>query len=128
MFGEVVVRIRHISKKDGCYEPFNKDKLRRGLQLACLKRPVSLAEIERVVDKISRHILEQNEKSVTANDIGQLVMQELKTLDDVAYVRFASVYRSFRDINEFVQTLEMDPSPTPAASANTPNSTTATNS
>ena len=101
----------HVLKKDGRREPFSKDKLRRGLQLACMKRDVSLQAIESIVIKICKHMSEQNSKEVSALEIGHQVMAELRQLDDVAYVRFASVYRTFKDVHEFVQTLEKDTPP-----------------
>ena len=99
----------HIIKKDNRREAFSKDKLRKGLQLACLKRPVSLAQIENIVNQVTRQILDQNEKEIASAFLGKLVMACLKETDDVAYIRFASVYRTFQDVNEFVQTLESDP-------------------
>lgn len=95
----------HVKKKAGYSEPFNKDKLRNGIQLACLKRPVSLAEIESIVDCISRRIIGITDTEVLSMDIGQEVMNELRSLDDVAFVRFASVYRNFKDVKEFVESL-----------------------
>lgn len=95
-----------VVKKDGRREDFCKDKLLRGLQAACQKRPVSLAQIENIVEQISQWILSRSEKEVSFALIGQKVMSELKKLDDVAYVRFASVYRTFKDVQEFVETLE----------------------
>ena len=96
----------YVQKKDGYTEPFSKSKLRRGIQLACLKRPVSLVEIENIVDRISRRVTEEPKKEIQSINIGQEVMNELKSLDDVAFVRFASVYRTFKDVQEFVQSLK----------------------
>ena len=101
----------HIMKKDGRREPFNKDKLRRGIQLACMKRDVSLPAIEQTVSRICRKTLEHNEKEFNSTKLGHYVMEELKKLDDVAYVRFASVYKTFKDVHEFVKTLERDNKP-----------------
>ena len=95
-------------KKDGRREPFDPEKLRRGLQLACQKRPVSLAQIEQIVDRISRAALESNAGELPTSWLGQKVMRELRALDDVAYIRFASVYRSFKDVSEFVESLDED--------------------
>ena len=95
----------HVKKKTGYSEPFNKDKLRNGIQLACLKRPVSLAQIESIVDRISLRIIAMTETEVLSMDLGQEVMNELRELDDVAFVRFASVYRNFKDVKEFVESL-----------------------
>lgn len=111
---EVLVRsYPHIIKKDGRREPFDKEKLRRGLQLACMKRDVSLPEIEQIVAKICSKITEANDKEISSLKLGHWVMEELRQLDDVAYVRFASVYKTFKDIQEFVDTLEKEaPAPT----------------
>lgn len=112
----ILHNLPHVKKKDGCNEPFNKDKLRRGIQLACLKRPVSLVEIENIVDRISRHIIDGSKKEIQSMDLGQQVMNELKKLDDVAFVRFASIYRTFKDVQEFVQSLDSVPKDRPTAS------------
>jgi transcriptional repressor NrdR len=98
-----------IIKKDGRREPYTKEKVLKGLQAACQKRPVSLAQMETLVERISHWILNRPEKEVPATLVGQRVMQELRRLDDVAYVRFASVYRTFKDVQEFVETLEDEP-------------------
>ncbi|MCB0361804.1 MAG: transcriptional repressor NrdR, partial [Bdellovibrionales bacterium] len=84
------------------------DKLLRGLQAACQKRPISLSQIEQVVGRISRLVLESSDREVPAETIGQHVVRELRSLDRVAYVRFASVYKTFRDIHEFVESLEKE--------------------
>lgn len=113
----VLVQYPHVVKKDGRREPFNTDKLRRGLQLACKKRPVSISEIENLVNRISKWAQIRGDRELGAAFIGQKVIEELKGLDDVAYVRFASVYKTFRDVQEFVQTLKIDGTkPTPKAS------------
>ncbi len=96
----------YVIKKDGAREPFDAQKLRRGLQLACLKRPVSLPQVEDMVRRIVSKVSGSNEREILSIAIGHWVMQELKTLDHVAYVRFASVYRTFEDVNEFVQSLQ----------------------
>ena len=103
----LLVTYPHVIKKDGRREPFSKEKLRRGIQIACKKRPVSVGQIENLVNRISRWVQSSPDKELAANKIGQAVVKELKTLDDVAYVRFASVYKSFKDVNEFMQTLEI---------------------
>jgi len=96
----------HLIKKDGRREPFSKEKLRRGLRLACMKRDVSLPAIENIVDQICRRVLEHSDKEISSLQVGHWVMEELRKLDDVAYVRFASVYKTFKDVQEFVKTLE----------------------
>jgi transcriptional repressor NrdR len=98
----------YVVKKDGRRETFNKEKILSGIQKACQKRPVSSAQIEQIAQRVSKTCLDTYEKEVPTVYIGQLLMQELKNLDDVAYVRFASVYRTFKDVNEFVQTLEIN--------------------
>ena len=100
-------QLPHVRKKDGRREPFNKDKLRKGVQLSCIKRPVSLVEVENLVTSISEKVLSQGEQELSTLKIGQLVMEQLKTLDDVAYVRFASVYKTFADVQEFVEVLNI---------------------
>lgn len=95
-----------IIKKDGRREPFSKEKIFKGLQAACQKRPVSLNQLEAILDRISTWVINRGEKEISSRLIGQKVMMELKLLDDVAYVRFASVYRTFKDVQEFVETLE----------------------
>lgn len=95
-----------IIKKDGRREPFNKEKIFKGLQASCQKRPVSLNQIENIVERISSWVINRGENEISSRLIGKKVMAELKQLDDVAYVRFASVYRTFKDVQEFVETLE----------------------
>ena len=95
-----------IIKKDGRREPFNKEKIIKGLQAACQKRPVSLAQIDASVERISAWVINRGENEISSRVIGKKVMAELKQLDDVAYIRFASVYRTFKDVQEFMETLE----------------------
>lgn len=96
----------YIIKKDGRREPFSKEKIFKGLQASCSKRPVSLAQLEAVVERIAAWIVNRGENEISSRLIGKKVMAELKQLDDVAYIRFASVYRNFKDVQEFVETLE----------------------
>jgi transcriptional repressor NrdR len=95
-----------VVKKDGSRERFDRQKLVAGLLKACEKRPVSLAAVEAVADRVEATLQERSEKEMATVDIGEFVMDELKRLDKVAYVRFASVYRHFRDINEFANELK----------------------
>jgi transcriptional repressor NrdR len=95
-----------VVKKDGSRERFERQKLIAGLLKACEKRPVSVASLEAVADRVESTLQERAEKEITTNEIGAFVMQELKKLDKVAYVRFASVYRHFRDIGEFMTELK----------------------
>ncbi|MCL2177970.1 MAG: transcriptional regulator NrdR [Proteobacteria bacterium] len=94
-----------VVKKDGRRENFDRDKLLLGLRKACEKRPVSVEQLEAVAVAIERKIQEEGDKEVASSLIGQEAMAELSALDQVAYVRFASVYRSFRDISEFMAEL-----------------------
>ena len=94
-----------VIKKDGTRERFERQKLVAGLLKACEKRPVSIAAIEGVADAVEATLQERPEKEMGTQEIGALVMDELKRLDKVAYVRFASVYRHFRDIGEFMSEL-----------------------
>jgi len=95
-----------VVKKDGTRERFERQKLIAGLLKACEKRPVSAAALEAVADKVEATLQDRPEKEIATADIGAFVMEELKRLDKVAYVRFASVYRHFRDINEFANELK----------------------
>lgn len=90
-----------VIKSNGSREPFNEDKLRGGIQRALEKRPVSMEAVEESVNRIKSELRATGEREVGAKFIGNLVMEELKGLDKVAYIRFASVYRSFEDIREF---------------------------
>lgn len=90
-----------VIKTDGSREPFNEDKLRNGLLRALEKRPVSLEIMEQAINKIKSSIRATGEREISSNFVGSLVMENLKQIDKVAYVRFASVYRSFEDIREF---------------------------
>ena len=95
-----------VVKKDGTRERFERQKLIAGLLKACEKRPVSVAALETVADRVEATLQERPEKEIATADIGGFVMEELKKLDKVAYVRFASVYREFRDVEEFVAELQ----------------------
>jgi transcriptional repressor NrdR len=93
-------------KKDGRREEFDRDKIIDGVKKACQKRPVSIKDIEELVDRVEQYLQELGEKEVSAVKIGEKVISEIYNLDDVAYVRFASVYRSFKDVNEFMVELK----------------------
>ena len=95
-----------VVKKDGRREPFDRNKILNGIIRACEKRPVSMAEIEKIVNDIERGLNNLMEKEVKSEFIGELIMEQLKKLDEVAYVRFASVYRQFTDVNTFVAEIE----------------------
>lgn len=95
-----------VVKKDGRRQSFDSQKLLRGLLMACEKRPVPLVKLEEIVEEIESKLQERAEKEMNASEIGKFVMKKLKVLDKVAYVRFASVYREFKDVVEFKQELE----------------------
>lgn len=94
-----------VVKKDGTRETYNRSKLMNGIIRACEKRPVSIEQIDMVIDSIERSLHNSMEKEISTKYIGELLMAKLKELDEVAYVRFASVYRQFKDINTFVDEL-----------------------
>lgn len=96
----------YVIKKDGRRDVFDREKIKRGLLTACKKRPVSLQTIEDIVNRIEIELYENYDREVKSTKIGDLVMRELKTLDHVAYVRFASVYREFKDVSEFMRELK----------------------
>jgi transcriptional repressor NrdR len=95
-----------IVKKDGRREAFNRDKVRQGIQRACEKRNISMNVIEDYLDDLERWLRENSEKEISSGIIGEKVMTKLHELDDVAYVRFASVYREFKDVNDFIAELK----------------------
>jgi len=95
-----------VAKKDGRREPFDRSKIVIGILKACEKRPVGIEQIEDMVDRIEKSINSSMEKEVSSEAIGLMVMEELRHLDEVAYVRFASVYRQFKDIDEFMDVLK----------------------
>lgn len=95
-----------VIKKDGNRQAFDRDKIVRGMIKSCEKRPVSADEIEEAVNNIEKKIENSMRREITSLEIGELVMDELKDLDEVSYVRFASVYREFKDLQSFVDELE----------------------
>ena len=95
-----------VIKKDDRREVFDRLKILNGLKKACEKRPISITNLEKIVCTIEYTFLDHGEREIKASDIGSMVMEELKRLDDIAYVRFASVYRQFRDINELMDELK----------------------
>lgn len=98
-----------VLKRDGSSEPYDRSKLLRSLRLPCVKRPIAQAEIEAMVDEIEDELNRQSQDEVSSGQIGEMVMERLKKRDHVAYVRFASVYRNFQDIDQFVEELrELD--------------------
>ena len=93
-------------KKDGRREPFDRKKILSGVMKACEKRPISIEKMEEIVIQIERAIQKKSDREVSSTRIGELVMEKLKCLDDVAYVRFASVYRQFKDVGQFMEELK----------------------
>jgi len=96
----------YVIKKDGRREPFDRDKVMAGIRKACEKLTVSVDQMESMVDQIERNFIDLGEREIPTQSIGEIVMQKLHETDDVAYVRFASVYRSFKDINDFMAQLK----------------------
>jgi transcriptional repressor NrdR len=103
-------KIEHIPilviKKDGRREAFDRSKIMSGLMKACEKRPVSFKELEGIADEVERQLSNSLDQEITSQTIGEMIMEKLKVVDEVAYVRFASVYRQFKDINTFMEELE----------------------
>ncbi len=95
-----------VIKSDGTRQAFDASKLKRGILRACEKRPISMAQIDMVVNDIQKTIQNNLEQEITSKQVGEMVMSRLKSLDDVAYVRFASVYRKFADLTHFIDFLE----------------------
>jgi transcriptional repressor NrdR len=95
-----------VIKKDDRREVFDRTKILNGLKKACEKRPISISHLEKIVSRIEYTLLDRGDREIKASDVGTMVMEELKRLDEIAYVRFASVYRQFRDINEFMDELK----------------------
>lgn len=95
-----------VVKKDGRREPFDRLKIASGMKRACEKRPISMEQLDQIIGEIERYYQDRGDREIQSQEIGQFVMAKLKELDEVAYVRFASVYREFKDISEFVNELK----------------------
>ena len=95
-----------VVKKDGRREKFDRQKVLSGLLHACEKRPVAAVNLERIVDETEAYVVDSPERERTTNEVGELIMSRLKDIDTVAYIRFASVYRDFKDVREFKEELE----------------------
>lgn len=95
-----------VIKKDNNREPYNRQKIESGVLRSCHKRPISANEIEKLVDEIETEIFNREDREISAQDIGEIVMNRLKDVDAVAYVRFASVYREFKDVNTFMDEIK----------------------
>ncbi len=105
-YEEVIKAGLRVIKRDGRHEDLDRNKLLHGIQRACQKRPISAQQIETLVDSVISQIESEYEREVPSTIIGQRVMDKLEELDEVAYVRFASVYRRFRDVNQFLSEVE----------------------
>jgi transcriptional repressor NrdR len=105
-YERIETAIVKLIKKDGTRQPFDRMKIKRGLELACWKRPVSDAQIESIVTEVQNELESQSDMEVDSREVGELVMKHLRALDQVAYVRFASVYRQFEDVHDFVHELK----------------------
>lgn len=103
---EVLKAELHVTKRDGRHEPFSREKLVNGIQRACMKRPIGAEQIESLVDGIIAELENEYEREVPSETIGEKVMERLEKLDEVAYVRFASVYRRFKDVNQFLNAIQ----------------------
>ena len=95
-----------VVKKDDTREPFDREKVKSGIMRSCHKRPVSAAQIDIMTDSVENSIYNMDKKEIHTSDIGELVMQQLKDVDEVAYVRFASVYREFKDVNTYIEEIQ----------------------
>lgn len=95
-----------VVKRDGRRQPFDRKKIIAGLMKACEKRPVSVDKMEEITGEIARAVQRKYDREVDSREIGELIMEKLAVLDEVAYVRFASVYRQFRDVNQFMSELQ----------------------
>ena len=102
---EIVPAEIYVIKRDQSREDFNPHKLREGITKACWKRPVGESQVESLISNIQQSIENMNEREISSERIGTLVMDRLKRIDDIAYVRFASVYRKFKDIDEFISAI-----------------------
>ena len=90
-----------VVKKNDTVEPYDKNKIKKGIVSACTKRPISVEDIDRIVNEVEQEIFADNEKKIKSVDIGEIILQKLKTVDEVAYIRFASVYRNFKEVDNF---------------------------
>ena len=95
-----------VIKKDNIREPYDRSKIESGVFRSCHKRPISANDINKLIDEVETEIFSREEKEIPSDEIGEIVMDKIKDLDDVAYVRFASVYREFKDVNTFMSELK----------------------
>lgn len=107
-YESIEIQMPAVVKLDGRREAYRREKIFQGLEKACQKRPISTDQIERVLDNIEKQILDMASKEISSKEIGNLVMMYLRNLDPVAYIRFASVYRKFQDVEEFMNDIKDD--------------------
>jgi transcriptional repressor NrdR len=105
-YERIEMRLPTVVKRDGRREAFDINKIRTGVSVACSKRPITGPQIEAVLGNIERHFMDRNEREVSAERVGKVVLRHLRGLDEVAYVRFASVYREFSDVRQFLTELD----------------------
>lgn len=105
-YERIEMRLPTVVKRDGRREAFDINKIRGGVSVACSKRPITGPQIEQLLDEIQRHFMDRTEREVSAERVGKAVLRHLRSLDEVAYVRFASVYREFSDVRQFLTELE----------------------
>ena len=105
-YGKIETSPILVVKKDTTREPFDKEKLRRGILNSCIKRPVSSKVIDRIVEEVENEISLKDEPEIQSLEIGEIVLKKLKKIDDIAYIRFASVYRNFKEIENFNDEVE----------------------
>lgn len=105
-YERIEMRLPTVVKRDGRREAFDINKIRTGVSVACSKRPITGAQIEVVLGNIERHFMDRTEREVSAERVGKVVLRHLRGLDEVAYVRFASVYREFSDVRQFLTELD----------------------
>lgn len=104
----IEINMPNIVKLDGRREAYRREKILSGIEKACQKRPIPTGQIDRIIENIEKQILDISEKEISTKEIGHIVMMYLRNLDPVAYIRFASVYRKFQDIEEFVSEIQHD--------------------
>ncbi len=105
-YERVEMQLPLVIKRDGRREPFSREKVIEGMRKACQKRPISMDQIEAFVSELERDLMESGEREIPSTEIGERVMAKLHEWDDVAYVRFASVYRQFKDVTEFIAQIQ----------------------
>ena len=113
-FEQAILMMPTLIKRDGSREPFNEEKLRSGILRALEKRPVATEDVEAAIERVQKRLHATGEREIPSSQVGVWIMEELRHLDQVAYVRYASVYRSFQDVNAFreeIERLEQEPSP-----------------